>query len=112
LVRQLSSQVKNSFKTFKQAKLQTTDYFEDSTGCFSLCLEKHFSLFKTDWASFVQGSRNDLYKDSKHPRLNPNQKQHNFKLHHGFEISKLPCSTISPYLMETNLWDAFRNVLV
>jgi len=41
----------------------------------------------------MQGTRKDLYKDSKHPRLNPNQKQHNFNLHHGFETSKLPCST-------------------
>jgi len=46
LVRQLFNQVKNSFKTFKQAKWQTTDYFEISTDCFSLCLEKQFSLSK------------------------------------------------------------------
>jgi len=52
-------------------------------------------LFKTDWASFVQVTRTDLYIDSKHYNLNPNQKQHNFKLHHGFETSKRPCSTVA-----------------
>jgi len=40
-------------------------------------------------------SRTDLYIDSKHSNLNPNQKQHNFKLHHGFETSKLSCSTLT-----------------
>ena len=60
----------------------------------------------------MQGTRNDLYKSSKQPRLSSNQKQHNFNLYHRFETSKLSCSTISPYLMEINPWDAFRNVLV
>ena len=39
-------------------------------------------------------TRTNLYMDSKHSNLNPNQKQHKFKLHLGFETSKLPCSTI------------------
>ena len=41
----------------------------------------------------MQGLRTDLYIDYKYSNLNPNQKQHSFKLHHGFEISKLSCST-------------------
>ena len=60
----------------------------------------------------MQGLRTDLNIDSKHPNLNPNKMQHSFKLYLGFETSKLPCSTISPYLMETNPWDAFWNVLI
>ena len=42
----------------------------------------------------MQGTMKDLTKILKHLRLNPNQKQHNFNLHHGFEASKLPCSTL------------------
>jgi len=57
------------------------------------------------------GLRTDLNKDSKNPNLNPNQKAAQLQASCGFETSKLPCSTISPYLMETNPWDAFRNVL-
>jgi len=48
----------------------------------------------------VQGTRNDFYKYSKQPRLSSNQNQHNFNLHHRFETSKLPCSTISTLELE------------
>jgi len=48
LVRQLLNQVKNSFKTFKQAKWQTTDYFENSTGFFFSLLRKTLFSFKID----------------------------------------------------------------
>ena len=109
---QLHNQVKNNFKTSKLDKWQATDYFDNSTDCFSLFLEKHFAFFKTDWESFVQVTRTDLYMDSKHSNLNPNQKQQGFKLYLGFETLKLPCFTISLYLMETNPLHAFRNVLV
>jgi len=57
------------------------------------------------------GLRTDLNKDSKHPNINPNQKAAQLQASCGFETSKLPSSTISSYLMETNPWDAFRNVL-
>ena len=49
----------------------------------------------------MQGTRKDLYKDSKHPRLNPNLKQHTFNLHHLFETSKLPCSTYEGRILPT-----------
>jgi len=57
------------------------------------------------------GIRTDLNKDSKQPNLNPNQKATQLMASCGFETSKLQSSTISPYLMETNPWDAFRNIL-
>jgi len=57
------------------------------------------------------GLRTDLKEDSKQPNLNTNQKATQLQASCGFETSKLPCSTISPYLMETNHWDAFRNVI-
>jgi len=44
-------------------------------------LEKTLCFFKTDWLSFVQGLRIDLNIDSKHSNLNPNKKQHSFKLY-------------------------------
>jgi len=57
------------------------------------------------------GIKNDLNKDSKQPNLNSNQEAAQLRASCGFETSKLQSSTISPYLMETNPWDAFRNVL-
>jgi len=45
----------------------------------------------------VQGLRTDIYIDSKHSNLNPNQKQQGFKLLHGFETLKLPWSTVPSF---------------
>ena len=46
------------------------------------------------------------------PLTKPKPKtQHSFRLHEDFKHQSFPSSTISPYLMETNSWDAFRNVL-
>ena len=41
----------------------------------------------------MQGTRKDLTKILNTLDYTQNKEQHNFKLHHGFETSKLPCST-------------------
>jgi len=46
-----------------------------STGCFSLGLEKHFS-FSKQIDSDVHRIKNELYKNSKHPKTKPQIKQH------------------------------------
>ena len=50
----------------------------NSTGCFSLCLEKHFSLLKQIDSACAQ-IKNDLYKNSKHRRTKLQSKQQNIK---------------------------------
>jgi len=57
----------------------------------------------------VKKLRIDLNKDSKQLNLNPNPESSTLaqlQASCGFGSSKHPCSTISPYLMETNPRDA------
>ena len=56
----------------------------------------------------MQGLRIDLNINSKHSNLNPNKKQHSFKLHLGFETSKLPCSTIWSLVPRTSEMNIIR----
>jgi len=48
------TKTKTVLKTFHQGKRQTTDYIVVLTDCFSLCLEKHFSLLKYNEPSFAR----------------------------------------------------------
>jgi len=58
----------------KPSDKQPTIYFKISIGCFSLCLEKQFSPLKQIEQAYARDYERS-YKDSKHPRLNPNKRR-------------------------------------